>query len=301
MISTSSVPRWAAIPLISGILLTGLPASAETETETSSTKQSGHLYLVSIGIGDPDNITVRAQKILAESDIVFGMESVRERHADLLQGKEIYEAGHGLFRQMPPRPSNDAEGSDQDERAERRRRYEEKRAEREAQARKIIREAVEAGKQVAVIDYGDPTIYGPQTGYLSEFADLDPVVIPGVSSFNAANAALGRGITQGEHSRSVILTRTPGGPERENRLDTLEKLAESRSTLVFFTMRSKLPEVVERLKGSYPGDTPIAIVSHAGYAEREQVMVATLDTVLEQAGDAELPFEHLIYVGDFLK
>ncbi|EXJ14208.1 SAM-dependent methyltransferase [Imhoffiella purpurea] len=299
MISTSGVPRWAAIPLISSILLAGLPASAETDT--SSTKPSGHLYLVSIGIGDPDNITVRAQKILAESDIVFGMESVRERHADLLQGKEIYEAGHGLFRQMPPRPSKDADGPSQDERAERRRRHEEQRAELEAQARKIIREAVEAGKQVAVIDYGDPTIYGPQTGYLSEFADLDPVVIPGVSSFNAANAALGRGITQGEHSRSVILTRTPGGPERENRLDTLEKLAESRSTLVFFTMRSKLPEVVERLKGSYPGDTPIAIVSHAGYAEREQVMVATLDTVLEQAGDAELPFEHLIYVGDFLK
>jgi precorrin-4 methylase len=83
--------------------------------------------------------------------------------------------------------------------------------------------------------------------------------------------------------------------------DTLAKLAETRSTLVFFTMGMNLPEAVDQLKRHYPGDTPIAIVSHAGAADRQAVLQATLDTVLERLGGDKLPFEHLIYVGDFLR
>ncbi len=294
MISTSGNPRRAAMPLLACLLLVNTAFAAEVPVENPPvTAPSGHLYLVSVGIGDPDNITVRARNTIVEADIVFGMQRVRERHADLLQGKETYEAGHGLFR--PMRQTARDKGNQQDQRREA------ARTELETQARTVIREAVAAGKTVAVLDYGDPTIYAPQTGYLSEFADLNPVVIPGVSSFNAANATLGRSITQGEHSRSVILTRTPEQSLDETRLDTLETLAKSRSTMVFFTMRSKFPEFVARMKASYPGDTPIAIVSHAGYQGQEQVIAATLDSILERVGNAELPFEHLIYVGDFLK
>lgn len=297
MISTSGNPRRVAMPVLACLLLFNTAFAAEAPVENPPvTAPSGHLYLVSVGIGDPDNITVRARDTIVAADIVFGMQRVRERHADLLQGKETYEAGHGLFR---PMRQTAREADDQrDARSERR---EAARAELEAQARTVIREAVAAGKTVAVLDYGDPTIYAPQTGYLSEFADLNPVVIPGVSSFNAANAMLGRSITQGEHSHSVILTRTPEQRPDATRLDTLETLAQSRSTLVFFTMRSKFPEFVARMKASYPGETPIAIVSHAGYQGREQVIAATLDSILERIGDTELPFEHLIYVGDFLK
>ncbi|MBK1701649.1 SAM-dependent methyltransferase [Thiococcus pfennigii] len=246
-------------------------------------RKRGQLYLVSLGIGDPDNITVRAQKTIAGADIVLGMERLREQYGELLRGKDLHEAGHGLFRPLGRR-ARDGETI----------------AAQEAQVRRLVREAVAAGKRVAVIDYGDPTIYGPQIGYLREFADLDPVVVPGISSFNAANAALGRSLTDGDGSRSVILT-AAAGRRGEGSRDTLEKLAETRSTLVLFTMRSQLPEVIEQLRRQYPGETPIAIVSHAGYAEREQVLTATLDTILERVGGADLPFEHLIYVGDFLR
>ncbi|NCA72080.1 MAG: tetrapyrrole methylase [Sphingobacteriia bacterium] len=308
MISSFGRPRRAAIHLLGCLLLIGAPLAADTAAESRpSTAKSGHLYLVSVGVGDPDNITVRAQKTLAEADIVFGMEGTRERFADLLQGKETYEAGHGLFRPMhrqskpesregTPAALNQGDSGD----VLRQRRGQE-RPRLEAQARQVIREAVAAGKTVAVLDNGDPTIYAPHTGYLTEFADLNPTVIPGLSSFNAANAALGRAITQGEHSRSVILTRTPGDPLDAARLDNLETLAKSRSTLVFFTMRSKFSEFVDQLKAHYPGETPIAIVAHAGYRQDEQVITATLDTILERVGGEKLPFEHLIYVGDFLK
>ncbi len=244
----------------------------------------GGLYLVSVGIGDPDNMTVKARKLLERADIVFGMKRVREQLPELLQGKEVHEAGHGLFGPMARRDKPAAEVEAM-----------------EAETRRIVREGVKAGKTVVVLDYGDPTIYGPQTGYLKEFHDLAPEVVPGISSFNAANAALARGITDGGMSRSVIITAAMGARDGYKGSDTLEKLAETRSTMVFFTMGMKLPEVVRKLKQHYPGETPIAIVSHAGVARKQAVLQATLDTVVERTSGGELPFEHLIYVGDFLR
>ena len=42
--------------------------------------------------------------------------------------------------------------------------------------------------------------------YVEAFEDLNPKIIPGVSCFNGANAALGKGVTSGEKAHSVILT-----------------------------------------------------------------------------------------------
>jgi precorrin-4 methylase len=44
----------------------------------------------------------------------------------------------------------------------------------------------------------------------------------------------------------------------------------------------------------------VAIVSSAGYKEKEEVIRGTLGTIFDQVGESKLPFEHLLYVGDFL-
>lgn len=61
-----------------------------------------------------------------------------------------------------------------------------------------------------------------------------------------------------------------------------------------------MEKVVEKLKTHYPPDTPIAIVLFAGYKDKEEIVQGTLDTILEKTKGEKLPFEHLIYVGDFL-
>ena len=254
------------------LLLAAAPALAQ-----ESAQAKGRLYLVGLGAGDPDNMTIRAQKIIAAADVVFSMKGVQERYADLLAGKELHEAGHGLFMKMGRRHVS-----------------EESFAAQEQNARQIIRQAVAQGKTVAILDNGDPMIFGPHAGYLQEFKDLNPEVIPGLSSFNAANAALQKSVTSGKKSHAAILTAAMGDGEG------LAKLAKSQSTMVFFTMRLDLPKVVEQLKKSYPGNTPMAIVFHAGSRQEQKVLLATLDTIVEKAGDKRLPFEHLIYIGDFL-
>lgn len=241
------------------------------------------LYLVSVGIGDPDSITVRAQKVLRRADVVFGIPRLLEAFSDLLSGKETHKAGHGLFTPLARRdtPEEEVEAMEQ-------------------ATREIVRAAAAAGKIVAVLDYGDPMIFGPQTGYVDEFGDLRPIVVPGVSCFNAASAALARDVTAGKRNRSVILAAAADTREDYTGTDTLDKLAQTGATLVFFTMRSDLPALVERLALYLPGDTPIAIVAHAGALEKQAILRATLSTVLECTNDEKLPFEHLVYVGDFL-
>jgi precorrin-4 methylase len=139
-------------------------------------------------------------------------------------------------------------------------------------------------------------IYGPWAWCLEEFEDLHPVVVPGLSCFNAANAALGRGITNSENTKSVIFT----AADWMGKADTIDKLSVHHTTMVLFTMRTEFEEFIDKLSINYPPETPVAVVKHAGYAGQEEVVQATLATILERVGPDRLPFEYLIYVGDFL-
>ncbi|MGD9638901.1 MAG: SAM-dependent methyltransferase [Alphaproteobacteria bacterium] len=237
-----------------------------------------NLYLVSVGIGDIDNITLKAVKTIESADIVFAMDFVKEQFQDYLTNKEVYDAGHGLFTPMGRRGKDETEVLTEEDKI-----------------RKIIRQAVFAGKTVAILDFGDPTIYSPQAGYLKEFADLNPVIIPGISSFNAASAALGKELSN-SYDAAIVLTKAV-----KTETGKIAKLAQTKSTMILFTMNMDLPNVVSELKLHYEGDTPVAIVSAAGFKDRENIIKATLDTILDVVSNDDLPWEHLLYVGDFLK
>lgn len=248
------------------------------------------LYLVSMGNGDPDNITLRAINTIKDSDIIFCSKRTRDKFPVLLHSKEIHDPGFGLFAIYGKKP----------EQAKKSKRfnYEEK-IKQLNEITGIIRNAVKEGKIVSILCSGDPTIYGPNMWYLEAFEDLAPEVIPGVSCFNAANAALRKGVTSGIKAHSLILTASFGREEYTGP-DSIEKLARNQATMVFFTMFLDLEKVVKKLRTHYSPDTPIAIVLFAGYKEKEKIINATLDTILEKTKGEKLPFEHLIYVGDFL-
>lgn len=159
-----------------------------------------------------------------------------------------------------------------------------------------VRRAVADGKIVAILDNGDPLIYGPRAWCLEEFRDLKPVVVPGVSSFNAGNAALRRGITNTDRTKAVILSSTdwPG------KTDTIEALSAHGSTMVLFTMHAEFGDFVSKLSTHHPPETPIAVVKFAGFEGKEEVIQGTLGKIANEIDAAALPFEYLIYVGEFL-
>ncbi|MDY6830579.1 MAG: SAM-dependent methyltransferase [Thermodesulfobacteriota bacterium] len=256
-----------------------------------ATAAKGQLFLVSTGNGDPGNITLNAVNTIKDSDVIFCHERTRDKFPILLQGKEIHDPGFGIFAVYGKTKSEFKSSKRFD--------YDEKMAE----YRKIdtlIRGAVKQGKTVSVLCGGDPTIYGPNMWYMDAFKDLDPDIVTGVSCFNSANAALEKGITSGIKAHSVILTATFGN-EAYDGPDSVEKLAKHQATMAFFTMFMDMDAVVKKLKVHYPGDTPVAIVQHAGYRDTERVIYGTLDTILDKADGEDELFEYMVYVGDFLK
>jgi precorrin-4/cobalt-precorrin-4 C11-methyltransferase len=258
--------------------------------ESKREESKAGLYLVSMGSGDRDNMTVRAVNTIKDSDVIFCRKEMPDQFPALLKGKEIHDPGFGIFAIYGKKP--------EEAKKNKRFNYEEKIKELN-EITTIIRNAVKEGKRVSVLCSGDPTIYGPNMWYLEAFEDLNPEVIPGISCFNAANAALRKGVTSGEKAHSVILTASFGREEYTGP-DSIEKLAQHQATLVFFTMFMDLEKIVEKLRTHYPPDTPIAIVLFAGYKDKEKIIYGTLDTILEETKGGKLPFEHLIYVGDFL-
>lgn len=253
----------------------------------AASAEAAQFYLVGAGPGDPDLITLRALNVLKQADVVFCMKRIAEKFAPHLEGKEVV---HGYWRLFPYYGQDPAQLE-----GEARRQCEQLALKRnEFIAR--VRKAIAQGKKVVVLDGGDPLIYGPWAWCLEEFEDLRPVVVPGVSCFNAANAALRRGITTSEKTKAVILSSTdwPG------KTDTIEKLSVHRSTMALFTMKAEFGDFIKKLSVNYPPDTPVAVVIHAGYAGKERVITGTLGTILDRTKGERLPFEYMIYVGDFL-
>lgn len=272
--------QFLALVAMSSALLLATSARAE--------KPATRLYLVGVGPGDADLATLRAIETMKKAELVFCSPGVQEKFSVYLQGKEVIGGFWRLFCYYGKDPAS-LEGEER------------RQAERlDAQRREFIarvRQAVGAGKTVAILDNGDPLIYGPWAWCLEEFEDLKPAVVPGVSSFNAGNAALGRCVTASGHTKAVILSSTdwPG------MTDTIEKLSVHQSTMVLFTMRAEFEDFIAKLSVNYPPQTPIAVVKYAGYADKEEVIQGTLETLLSHVSQKSLPFEYLIYVGDFLR
>ncbi|WP_207679883.1 SAM-dependent methyltransferase [Desulfonema magnum] len=245
----------------------------------------GKFYLVGLGPGDPDIATLKALKIIESADLIFVHKRLGKKFEKYLAGKNVI---HGYHRLFPFYGKKCADVTPKDQARERMscEEYHKKQAEFAAIARKAVAE----GKTVAMLDSGDPLVYGPCSWSLTELNDLNTEVVPGVSCFNAANAALRAGVTEGKNSHSVILA--SGW--------SVEEMAAHQSTMVLFTMRTDFKKFIDGLSKHYPADTPVAIVFKAGYAKEEKVMHGNLGTILSDMSKDKLPFEYLLYVGDFL-
>lgn len=163
----------------------------------------------------------------------------------------------------------------------------------------LILAAVNAGKTVARLASGDPSIYGAiqeQMAALDKYG-IEYEVIPGVSSLFAAAASLQTELTVPDISQTVIITRMEGRtpvPEAES----IRSLAAHQATLAVFLSIGMIETVVqELLKGGYPAETPIAVVHRASW-EDETVVRSTLKNIAERVQTLGIKRQALILVGE---
>ncbi|MEG2323148.1 MAG: precorrin-4 C(11)-methyltransferase [Anaerovoracaceae bacterium] len=227
------------------------------------------VYFVGAGPGAVDLITVKGQNLLKAADlIIYAGSLVNKEHLALAKNNcQIYNSASMTLEE-------------------------------------VIEEMKKAESKrwmTVRLHTGDPSIYGAikEQMDLLEEATISYEVVPGVSSFCGAAAALKAEYTLPDISQTVIITRMAGRtpvPEKEE----IAKLAAHQATMAIFLSTGLLESLQERLLvGGYTKDTPAAIVYKATWPE-EKVFHCTVGTIPETAADNDITKTALILVGEFL-
>ena len=161
----------------------------------------------------------------------------------------------------------------------------------------LYRRAQKRNLNVVRLHSGDPSIYGAIREQMNELDKLGIgyEVVPGVSSFQAAAAALKTELTAPEISQTIILTRTSGRTPlpREQELD---RLAQTRATLCLFLSTANLKAVVRTLAEHYGRDCPIAVVYRASWPD-QRVIRGTLADIAAKMAKLNIHKTAMIIVG----
>jgi len=163
------------------------------------------------------------------------------------------------------------------------------------------RHATDAGRDVARLHSGDLSIWsalGEQVRRL-EAEGIPYTVTPGVPSFSAAAAALGRELTLPELAQTVVLTRTSGRASAMPASEDLKAFAATGATLAIHLSIHVLDKVVADLVPFYGSDCPAAVVYRASWPD-ERVVRGMLGTIAAKVAKSPMERTALILVGKVL-
>lgn len=230
----------------------------------------GQFFIINTGAGDKDNITLKGYRIMQSADLIIASAGQRQRFAEDIADKEVIDGGHGLFTDMVRRHVSEEEAQN-----------------KEQSMRDKLNRAYEAGQTIVLIESGDISLYSPYRGYLWAFAHLQPQLIPGVSSLNAANAALALPLLGDETDRLQL-----------SGLKALDETTPETApdTWVLFCMQLDMAHTTERIQALYSRDTKLAFVHNAGTPDCH-IMTTTVDQ-LNQFTDEDIDWPRcLLYIG----
>jgi len=153
------------------------------------------------------------------------------------------------------------------------------------------------GLYIVRLHTGDPCIYGAIQEQMNIMDQLNwnYHITPGISSFQAAAAALKSQFTIPEKVQTIILTRAEGRtpmPKREE----LQKLAKSQSTICLFLSASLADKIQSQLLEEYPADTPVAACYKLTWKD-EKIYRCQLKDLAQTLHDNNLKMTTMIVVG----
>ncbi len=234
----------------------------------NSISDRGALYIVGIGPGGIEHLTLRARRVIDACDVVVGYSTYIGLIREIVHDKEIVSTGM---------------------------------TEEVERCRDAIRLA-RMGRRVAVVSSGDPGIYG-MAGLIFEItrhedtdAGIDIQVVPGIPAFCAAASLLGAPLMHDFVSISLSDLLTPW--------DTILKRVEAASkadfVIVLYNPRSRkrqgqLREALDLIVSHREVNTPAGIV-HNATRDGEEVILTTLEGI-ERCYD-EIGMTSIIIIGN---
>ena len=226
------------------------------------------IYFIGAGPGAVDLITVRGRELLERAEVVIYADSfISKEHFEYCRpDAKIYNSAGMTFEDIM----------------------------------EIMTMEEQMGKLVVRLYTGDPSIYG---AIREQMVELDRVgikyeVVPGVSSFTGAAAAINREFTLPGVSQTVILTRVESKtlvPETED----LEILASVGASMAIFISISMIDKVIEKLRKGYKKNVAVAVVERATYDD-QKIIMGHLDDISQKVKDSNITKCAQILVGDFI-
>ncbi|GGV47076.1 uroporphyrinogen-III C-methyltransferase [Streptomyces longisporoflavus] len=229
--------------------------------------------LVGGGPGDPDLITVRGRRLLAEADVVIADRlGPRDLLDELPPHVEVIDAAkipYGRF--MAQEAINNA-----------------------------LIEHAKQGKSVVRLKGGDPFVFGrgmEEAQALAE-AGISCTVVPGISSSISVPGAAGIPVTHRGVAHEFTVVSGHVAPDDERSLVDWPSLAKLRGTLVILMGVDKIGKIAEALTahGRSPG-TPVALIQEGTTAAQRRVD-ATLGTVAAEVAAHEVKPPAVIVIGE---
>lgn len=212
------------------------------------------VFFVGAGPGDPDLLTRKAERLLRNARVcIYAGSLVSPEIINLLpRGAEMHDSATLALPQVID----------------------------------LILSAQAKNLDVVRLHTGDPSIYSAIGEQICELErlEIDYEIVPGVSAFQAAAAALRWELTVPERAQSIVLTRTPGRtlmPETES----LEQFARTGATLCLFLSVHMIERHAQTLAEYYGGDCPAAVVYHASWPD-ERIVRGTLADIAEKVTTA---------------
>ena len=238
----------------------------EEDSQQKGKQGHGHIEIVGAGPGDPELISIRGRRMLENADLIL--------YAGSLVPKELT-----LCAKKGSTIRSSADMNLEEQFA-------------------LIKKFYDKGKFIVRLHTGDPCIYGAiqeQMAFFDRYG-MSYHITPGISSFQAAAAALRSQFTIPEKVQTIILTRGEGRtpmPEKEQ----LHKLAASQSTMCIFLSAGIAGQVQKELLEHYPPTTPVAACYKLTWKD-ERIYRGELKDLEQIVKENNLTLTTLLVVGD---
>lgn len=262
-------------------------AKALYKIEVVTMKEKAKLFVVGVGCGDTNLLTLQAVSCMGKADVFVASEDMRQRFSKYMGDKPVlFDPFQDVMRSFDKGRSPSDRNAPAGEPREARR----------AKNKQLVGDALRAGKNVVFLEYGDPTIYGPWRGWIDDALKDRVEIVPGISAFNAANAMIRRNVTC--KGGSLILTSPRSLAENQ---DLLRAVQARGDTVAIFMGLHEAARLSELLLKHYPPSAPLQIVYKAGYSNSARTVLTTVGEFMKTAEkDKELHLA-MVYVGPCLK
>jgi len=238
----------------------------ESQSQSQNKTSSGKLYIVGIGPGSVEQLTLKAREVILNADYVLGNSTYLDHVAPLLSSQKIIRSSMG------------------------------KEVDR---ARKAVELAKDAN--VVMVSGGDTNVYG-MAGIVIEVAeheklDVEIEVLPGVTAILAAASMLGAPVVTDFSVISLSDLLTPW-EVIEKRLNLA---AEADFVIALYNPKSRqrksnFAQAVEIIRKYKADSVPVGLVKNALRGEGEAQIVTTLGKIMEH--EAWVDMRTVILIGN---